>query len=236
MKTKYEKDLEEFFDIEENSKGWQNFHEGHAEEEENYTRYFSEKDDFEDWKEFLQEHMGNEFQHLQNSGAAQNLNQSTEKILKEYDGMSLTISHEGYEQEIVGRFGFLKGVGVVEITSYTEPYEEDDKILQELYYVDEKGQMSWAYYNDFTYFAHNDAELLDNPIKFGDMVRLRDVPTSKFLELDTPMQEAYDLYINKVGLVTQIFEETNHYAIAFDREVVLIPMHLVDKLYKREIF
>lgn len=219
MKSKYEKDLEEFFGLEET--------------EENYMKYFLEEDDFESWKEFLEEHMGNEFKHLSNSRAAQKLNQSNKKLSKDEQEFE---PWQEYAQETHGHFGFLPGTGIVEITSYTETYEEDGNNLQELYFTDEQGQMSWAYYHDFTRFAHNEAELLDNPIKFGDMVRLRDIATSRFLDLDTPMQETYDLYLNKVGLVTQIIEQTNHYAVAFDREVVLIPMYLVDKLYKREMF
>lgn len=217
MKSKYEKELEEFFGLEDT--------------EENYIRYFHDDEDLETWKEFLEEHMGNEFQHLSNSRAAQKARQS-----KSTGRVFHQISHEEYEQETVGHFGFLPGTGIVEITSYTAPYEEDDKTFQELYFVDEQGQTGWAYYDDFEYFAHNEAELLDNPIQFGDMVKLRDIPTTRFLQLGTPLQETYDLYIDKTGLVTQIVEETNEYSVAFGREVVLIPMHLVEKLYKREVF
>lgn len=164
------------------------------------------------------------------------LERISEEVLKEYDLAYKRLAYDDYNAEKLGRFGMLKNGDIVEINSYTEPYQEGDETLQELYFTNEYNQTGWAFYDDFLLFAHNDSILTDNPIKFGDLIQLKDIPTSRFLTLETSIQETYDLYMEKIGVVTQVVEETNSYAVAFDREVVLLPMNLVDKLYKREIF
>ncbi len=235
MKTKYEKELEEFFGIEET--------------EENYIRYFSEEEDFEGWKEFLEEHMGNQFSHLDNHRAAQKrLKDISNELMKEYkdafeelakkDIIYRREDFETYSRDKLGRFGRLNDGTIVEITSWTEEPEFPEDYAQEIYfkYVDDEDSTSWADFQDFALFAHSRYDLEDNPIKFGDKVMLKDINVSMYFELELDQQENYHLYLDRIGLVTKIFDEEHMCAIAYDRDVILIPIFLVNKLYGREIW
>lgn len=132
-----------------------------------------------------------------------------------------------------GRFGRTVAGAVVEIVSYDEPEEGEE---QELYYYNFDGSLAFGYFSDFEAFDIHDSFLLDNPLKFGDMIELRDIPTSVFLNLEENQQETYDLFLGKVGLVTQVIEEMQTVLVAFKRDVIEMPIHLIKKLYVREIW
>ena len=157
----------------------------------------------------------------------ESLMELSDEIMDEYKEAYQRLAHEPYSFETSGRFGQLHDGEVVEITAYTEP--DDDE--QELYFHYD-GRSGFAFLSDFLKFAHNESILGDEPIDFGDLVQLRDIPVSRFLELDTTTQENYDLYLYKFGLVTQVLEDTHQYAVAYQRDVILIDMGLVSKIYK----
>ena len=138
-----------------------------------------------------------------------------------------------YSFEKNGRFGRTKNGKIVEILSYTKPeYSEE----QELFYREADNSLSFAYVSEFQEFDIHDSFLLDNPLKFGDVVQLRDIPASIFLNLEQHEQESYDLYLDKVGLVTQVIEDIQTVLVAFKRDVIEMPIYLIEKLYKREIW
>ena len=157
----------------------------------------------------------------------ESLMELSDGIMNEYKEAYQRLSHEAYSFETSGRFARLKNGDVVEITAYTEP--DDDE--QELYFHYDGGS-GFAFLSDFLKFAHNESILGDEPIEFGDLVQLRDIPVSRFLELDTATQENYDLYLRKFGLVTQVLEDSHQYAVAYQQDVILIDMGLVSKIYK----
>lgn len=140
-----------------------------------------------------------------------------------------------YSFEKNGRFGKLKDGRVVEITTYTLPESDEFPEEQELYYYD-KGEIVFSLLPEFEKFDIHSSFLNDNPLEFGDAVMLKDIKASIFLELEEDQQETYDLYINKVGLVTEVIEEYQKVFVAFRREVVEMPIHLVEKVYEREIW
>jgi hypothetical protein len=143
----------------------------------------------------------------------ENLNRMSEEIFGEYEEVYRALEDEVYDIKKMGRFGMLKSGEIVEIDSYTIPDGRGDE--QELYFTTEDGETGWAFYSDFLYFAHNESVLERNPIGFGDIVVLKDIPVSRFLELDTTMKENYDLYIGKLGIVTQTLFESFQYAVAY---------------------
>jgi hypothetical protein len=133
-----------------------------------------------------------------------------------------------------GRFGRLKETGeVVEIIYYDEP-ENGEK--QELYFKSTEESLEFAYLDDFESFDIHSSYLVDNPLKFGDMVQLKDIPTSEFIQFDIDLQENYDLFLGKIGLITEVLEEQQEVFVAFKRDVVLVPIHLIEKIYEREIW
>lgn len=145
----------------------------------------------------------------------------------------LKLKEKEYTFEKNGRFGKLINGNIVEIISYTEAsYTEE----QELYFRNEDGSLSFLYLSDFEEFDIHDSFLLDNPIKFGDMVELKDIPTSIFLNFELHQQETYDLFLGQIGLVTEVIEELQKVFIAFKRDVVEMPIHLIEKLFIREIW
>lgn len=146
----------------------------------------------------------------------------------------LSEKEKEYSFEKNGRFAKTLDGKIVEIISYTKAESSNEE--QELFYRDSEDSLVYGYLSDFEDFAIHDSILMDNPIKFGDMVELKDIPTSTFLTLEQTMQETYDLFFNKVGLVTQVLEETQIVLVAFIRDVVEIPIHLLKKLYVREIW
>jgi hypothetical protein len=235
MKTKYEKELEEFFGLEDT--------------EESYVRYFSEEEDFDTWKEFFQEHMGNEFKHVENHRAAQKrLDDISNEVMEEYKDAFKELSKrnnvyriedfESYNRDKLGRFGMLKDGTIVEITNWTEEPEFPEDYAQEIYfkYLDNEDSTSWADFHDFILFAHSKYDLEDNPIKFGDKVMLKDINVSMYFELELDQQENYHLYLHRVGLITKVLDQEHMCAIAYDRDVILMPIFLIQKLYGREIF
>lgn len=139
-----------------------------------------------------------------------------------------------YSFEKNGRFGRLISTGeVVEIVSYTEP---DENERQELFFKNIDESLLFAYADEFDLFDIHSSFLNDNPLKFGDMVQMKDIPTSEFLNLEEKIQEDYDLYFGKIGLITQVIEEKQEVLIAFKREVISFPIYLIDKIYEREIW
>jgi hypothetical protein len=189
MKSKYEGELEEFFDMEEEAELLKTSEDIMKEYEEAY-------------KELAKNNM----------------------VFRQED-------FESYDEEKLGRFGLLRNGDMVEITGWT------DGEPQEIYfnYVDEE-HSAWALFQDFVLFAHTKYDLMDNPIKFGDKVMLRDISITQFFALENEQQENYHLYLGKIGLVTNVIEDECMFSIAFDREVILMPMRFVDKLYGREIW
>jgi hypothetical protein len=233
MKSKYEKELDEFFGI--------------GEEEENYVRYFSEEEDFERWKELLEEHMGNQFSHLENHRAAQkDIEKLSEEIMVEYDkaykqlakrnNAKLREDFSSYDRDRLGRFGMLYTREIVRITGWTEKSELLEDEMQEIYfeYLD-KDKSAWANFDEFALFAHSQYDLEDNPIKFGDKVLLEDIKVSTYFQLELDQQENYDLYLGKIGLVTQVLHEEHMCLIAYGRDIISMPIFLIHKLYGREI-
>lgn len=138
-----------------------------------------------------------------------------------------------YSFEKNGRFGRTKDGKIVEILSYTKPEYSKE---QELFYKETDNSLSFAYVSEFQEFDIHSSFLSDNPLKFGDVVQLRDIPASVFLNLEQHEQESYDLFLDKFGLITKVIEELQTVLVAFTRDVIEIPIHLIEKIYEREIW
>jgi hypothetical protein len=193
MKSKYEKELDEFFEIEKTLNDISN--------------------------EVLEEY------------------EDDYKELSKRNNVYLRKDFQTYSRDKLGRFGMLKDGTIVEITYWTEEPEFPEDYVQEIYFkcVDNEHSTSWADFQDFVLFAHSRYDLEDNAIKFGDKVILKDINVSMYFDLELEQQENYHLYLGKIGLITKILHEKNMCSIAYDRDVILMPIYLVDKLYGREI-
>lgn len=66
-------------------------------------------------------------------------------------------------------------------------------------------------------------------LEFGDKVKLVDIPVSIYFSLGEYQQETYELYHDRMGLITEQKEEGFYY-ILFGNEVVKVPIKYVYKV------